>query len=604
MEQLTILVADDNKITTDILQRMLRPYSNDILVAENGRIGLELFKAHRPEIVLSDVNMPEMGGLEMIEQIRALDRNVKIALFTNFERQEILRRAIDYGVNQFFCKPFEADHFAEVIQNLCDNVLARRRIRAELARQQEIMLAVNAIAQGFLQHTDWQETLERQLHRLKDAARTTAIFLYKNDDDTTNNRAAKLLAVNDDDEAVARETIDYLADGLSEWQAVLRTGESINGSIEAYDESKQQLLVEFRIDTLLILPIFVGGAWWGFLGIGNNARQPFKPGDVEMLGTVTSIVGSAINNQQNLQALQLSSNVLKHTVDGVLVTDADNKIIHVNDAFSRITGYTAEKVIGKDPKILKSGRHDTHFYKSMWEQIRSDGYWQGEITNRKHNGEIYIEWLSINTIKNSKGETEKYIGIFSDVTYQRKDAADYAYQATHDPLTDLPNRLLLGDRLQHAIDHANRFNKCVAVIFCDLDDFKPINDTYGHSTGDEVLKSVAKSMKGILRKEDTVCRFGGDEFIILIEDLYNFEFLDGIVNKIRELSQQKISTENAQLQVEMSIGVAVYPNDADDAQTLIDNADDAMYRAKHGGKNNIAYVQEDTRGYCTVDITI
>ena len=604
MENLKILIADDDKITTAILRRMLLPYSDDILVAENGKIGLELFNAHRPDIVLSDINMPEMGGLEMVEQIRKMDENVKIAIFTNFEKRDILLKAIQYGVNQFFSKPFEVKHFSQVIQHLCDDVMAKRRIQAELDRHQDVMHAINAMASSFLQHADWHEALNHEMFRLKKAAQTTAIFIYQNDGTNDPQSATKLLDINDDPKAGARKKIHYRKQNLMRWRTALERGEPVNGNLDQYDRAKQKLLHSFRIDSLLILPIFVGSDWWGFLGIGNTARQALKTGDVEMLSTVASIIGSAISSQRHFQSLQMSSAVFKHTVDGVLITDAENRILHVNDAFCHITGYSAEAVVGKDPKLLKSGKHDVHFYKQMWQQIKDEGYWQGEITNRKRNGEIYIEWLSINAIRDTHGRIENHIGVFSDVTYQRKDAAEHAYLATHDPLTGLSNRLLLGDRLQHAIDHANRFDQCIAVIFCDLDNFKPINDTYGHSAGDEVLKCVARRMKKILRKEDTICRFGGDEFVILIEDLANFTFLETVVNKISAISDEPVIAERRKLTIEMSIGVALYPDDALDAEGLLKLADSAMYRAKHGGKNGIAYSQQEPRRYCSARTSI
>ena len=604
MKHLKILIADDDRITTAILTRMLQPYSEDILVAQNGRVGLELFRHHRPDIVLSDINMPEMGGLEMIEQIRRMDENVKIAIFTNFENRDILLKAIQYGVNQFFSKPFEVKHFSQVIQHLCDDVMAKRRIQAELDRHQDIMHAINAMATSFLQHADWHDALNHEMRRLKEAAQTTAIFIYQNDSAENPQSAAELLAINDNPQNRSRRTLHYRKHRLMRWKNALQRGEPVNGNLEHYDRAKQKMLHAFRIDTLLILPIFVGTEWWGFLGIGNNARQTLKPGDVEMLSTVASIIGSAISSQRHFQSLQMSSAVFKHTVDGVLITDAENRILHVNDAFTQITGYAPEAVMGKDPKLLKSGKHDVHFYKQMWQQLKSEGYWQGEITNRKHNGEIYIEWLSINAVRDIHGRIKNHIGVFSDVTYQRKDAAEHAYLATHDPLTGLSNRLLLGDRLQHAIDHANRFDRCIAVVFCDLDNFKPVNDTYGHSAGDEVLKCVAKRMKDILRREDTICRFGGDEFVILIEDLSDFSLLENVVGKISAVSGHPVIAEQHEITIEMSIGVALYPDDALDAEGLLKLADNAMYRAKHGGKNGIAYTQQDPRRYCAARASI
>jgi len=596
VQHITVLVVDDDKITTSILTRMLDRYADHVIVASNGEEGLVRFKEYRPEIVLTDINMPKMGGLEMVEQIRKLDEHVKIAIFTNFENRDILLQAIKFGVNQFFSKPFEAKVFAQVIQPLCDDALEKKRIRAELNRQQNILHAINEMSHNFLQQVDWKAALYQELFHLKQASETAAVFLYQND--KPNKTATQVIAITDIERVRGKKRLDYKRHHLMRWKHQLEQGERVNGCIKDYDRSKQRLLQAFAIDSLLILPIFVNEKWWGFLGIGNSNRQELTETDVEMLSTASSIIGSAINNAQNITSLKMSSAVFEHTMDGVLITNAQNRIVHVNNSFVDITGYTPNEVIGKDPKLLRSGIHDKHFYQQMWEQISKNGYWQGEITNRKKNGEIYIEWLSVNAIRNDKGEVENYIGIFSDVTHQRKDAQQQAFLATHDPLTGLSNRLLLNDRLEHAINHANRFNQCIAVIFCDLDNFKPINDTYGHSVGDEVLKEVAGAFREILRKEDTICRFGGDEFVILIEELKSFEYLQGILEKLRTISERMFIIDNIRLQVGMSIGASLYPNDATSPEMLLDRADKAMYKAKHGGKNKIAYYQPDASAYC------
>jgi len=596
LQQLTVLVVDDDRITTAILSRMLDKYADNVIVASNGEDGLALFREHRPEIVLSDINMPKMGGLEMVERIREIDEHVKIAIFTNFENRDILLKAIQYGVNQFFSKPFEAKIFGQVIQPLCDDALGKKRIRAELKRQQNILHAINEMAHNFLQQSDWKAALYQELFLLKQASETAAVFIYENDSNCES--AKQLLAITDTDKIRGKKHIHYKRHHLMRWKRQLQRGELVNGCMREYDRSKQRILNAFQIDSLLILPIFVNDLWWGFLGIGNSNRQELAPTDVEMLSTVSSIIGSAINNKQNLQSLEMSSAVFEHTMDGVLITNANNRILHVNDSFEEITGYKESEVIGKDPKLLKSGKHDKHFYARMWDQLAQNDYWQGEITNRKKNGEIYIEWLSVNVIRNDKGEIENYIGIFSDVTHQRKDAHDQAYLATHDPLTGLSNRLLLNDRLEHAINHAHRFDKCIAVIFCDLDNFKPINDTYGHSVGDEILKGVAESLKDILRKEDTVCRFGGDEFVILVEELKSFDYLEKILEKIKSISRATFVIEGHQLSVGMSIGAALYPSDGNTSDLLLKRADEAMYKAKKNGKNMIAYYQDDPIIYC------
>jgi len=604
MEQLSILIVDDDKTTTSILNHMLNPYADIILTAADGIEGLARFKEFSPDIILSDINMPRMNGLEMVEKIRKIDENVKIAIFTDFENRDILLKAIELGVNQFLSKPFASKSFSKTIQQLYTEVVEKRRSNLEIQRQQNILHAINKMSHNFLQQSDWTEALHQEMKNLKQASNMSSIFIYQNEEKKSSLSAHQLLYINDNPEAKSKKHIHYRKHYFMRWKNQLEKNLPVNGSREDYDKSKKKLLDLFKINSLLILPIFVQNKWWGFLGIGDEHKQILESTNVEMLSTAASIIGAAINNRNNLKSLEMSSAVSEHTMDGVLITNNNNQIVHVNDAFTSITGYPSSSVLGKDPKILRSGQHDKHFYQKIWNQLSINGYWQGEITNRKKNGEIYIEWLSINAIKNAQGHTENFIGIFSDVTHQRKDAHNQAYLATHDPLTGLSNRLLFNDRLEHAIDHAERFQKCIALIFCDLDNFKPINDTFGHSAGDEILKKVAHSLKGILRKEDTVCRFGGDEFVILVEELESFEYLDNILQRINNLSCNPCLIEGNSISIGMSIGASIYPDDGRDPQTLIKAADSAMYRAKNSGKNCVQYSKTDIRQYGLPHLTM
>ncbi len=604
MEQLSILIVDDDKTTRSILNHMLNPYADTIITASDGIEGLARFKEYAPDIILSDINMPRMNGLQMVEAIRKIDESVKIAIFTDFENRDILLKAIELGVNQFLSKPFASKSFSKTIQQLYTEVVEKRRSNMEIQRQQNILHAINEMSHNFLQQSDWTEALQQEMKNLKQASNMSSIFIYQNETEKNSLSAHQLLYINDNPEAKSKKHIHYRKHYFMRWKNQLEKNLPVNGSREDYDKSKKKLLDLFKINSLLILPIFVQNKWWGFLGIGDEHKQILESTNVEMLSTAASIIGSAINNRNNLKSLEMSSAVSKHTMDGVLITDKNNQIVHVNDAFTSITGYPSSSVIGKDPKILKSGQHDKHFYQKIWNQLSINGYWQGEITNRKKNGEIYIEWLSINAIKDAQGQTENFIGIFSDVTHQRKDAHNQAYLATHDPLTGLSNRLLFNDRLEHAMDHATRFKKCISLIFCDLDNFKPINDTFGHAAGDEILKKVAHSLKNILRKEDTICRFGGDEFVILVEELESFEYLENILQRINNLSCTPCLIEGKSISISMSIGASIYPDDGRDPQTLIKAADSAMYRAKSSGKSCIEYSKIDLNEYCLHDLTM
>ena len=575
---------------------MLEDELHEVHTFHSGMEALQAFIAKPFDIVLSDINMPGMSGLEMIKEIRKIDKNVKIAIFTNFDNKQYMLDAIEYGVNQFFSKPFKREHFLEVIKNLSNEILTKRKTEYELYRQQQILHAIREMAEHFLQYKkDWNTTLSEQMSVLKEASGATSIFIFKNDNKIDPVFAEPYLSINDDAEAVTPQQLHYKGHDLLDWKAKLSKGAYVYGLIQDFNEHQQILLEAYKINTLLMLPIFAEEVFWGFLGIGNSNQETYNRSVIETLETVARIIGSAINNQQNLQKHEIRSAMFEHTVDGIIITDAENHIVNVNRAFTAITGYSKQEVMGKDPKLLASTSHDKSFFTQMWDQLAKEGYWQGEIKNRRKDSELFIEWLSINSIKNQKGEVENYVGIFSDVTAHRSHDIEYAHLATHDALTGLANRVLLDDRLSQAINHARRFSECVAVIFCDLDNFKPINDNYGHTAGDLALKKCSDYFSSVVRAEDTVARYGGDEFIIVLGGLQAANDFSAITKKITNITKVPFEINGNEITLEMSAGISFYPMDADSSETLIQKADEAMYKAKKAGKNQIAFYNDENR---------
>jgi diguanylate cyclase (GGDEF)-like protein/PAS domain S-box-containing protein len=272
--------------------------------------------------------------------------------------------------------------------------------------------------------------------------------------------------------------------------------------------------------------------------------------------------------------------------ESIVVTDADNVILRVNRAFTEITGYTPEEAVGRKTNLLNSGRHDAAFYTGMWERLRDTGSWQGEIWNRRKNGEVYPEWLTITAVKGVAGEVTHYVGTQTDIT-QRKAAEDeIKHLAFYDPLTRLPNRRMLLDRLNKAFAQAKRYRRSMALMFVDLDDFKKINDCLGHDVGDEVLKEVAARLKVCVRSGDTVSRQGGDEFVIVLTEIAQPQDAAAVAQKILEILIEPISVGEHRLNITTSIGITVYPeNGTDLAGELMKKADMAMYSAKEKGKN-------------------
>ncbi len=298
----------------------------------------------------------------------------------------------------------------------------------------------------------------------------------------------------------------------------------------------------------------------------------------------------------NENALRLAAVVFEQTVEAVIVLDSEERFVSVNRSFEVVTGYTAEEVIGRTPRILKSGRQDTIFYRAMWQQIIEYGHWQGEIWNRRKSGELYPEWLSISTVRDEQGVIQNYIGIFSDITERKHQEEHIKQLAFFDPLTRLANRTLLMDRMKHALANAERNQEGVAVIFIDLNRFKEVNDLYGHDIGDDVLVTSAQRLANTLRQGETLARLGGDEFVVIVETS-DLSYLEIITERLqRSLSDNSIEVRGHSFSIGMSAGIALYPTDAKTCEELLKYADIAMYRAKNQGSGYCFYQAEMSTG--------
>ena len=314
-----------------------------------------------------------------------------------------------------------------------------------------------------------------------------------------------------------------------------------------------------------------GGFWFvGLLGIGvigRRARQRF------------------LERQRTLDELLLAAHVFEDSLQGIMVTDVAGRILRVNKTFTVVTGYDEAEAIGQTPRILKSGRHDHDFYRQFWEQLKTAGSWQGEIWNRRKNGEGYPSWESIFALRDVRGEIRYFVSISQDITSQ-KDASERIHRLAHyDVLTGLPNRVLFEERLRHALGRCHRLQGRLALLFVDIDHFKKINDTYGHSAGDRLLEVVAERMVAALRDTDTLARLGGDEFTVLVEDVADAGDLEPVARKLIEVLARPVAIRETEVFVSASIGIALSPDDGADYESLLRNADTAMYQAKAAGRN-------------------
>lgn len=283
--------------------------------------------------------------------------------------------------------------------------------------------------------------------------------------------------------------------------------------------------------------------------------------------------------------VQIASAVFDRISVGTVVTDAEGIIVSINPTFSAITGYSRDEVVGKTPSILRSGRQDAAFYAGMWHSLRTSGGWTGIVWNRRKDGAHYAELLSISSIRAADGSITHYIGTFSDITHTQEYTDRLEHLAHYDSLTELPNRVLLADRLRQAMTRARRTEEKLAVCYLDLDKFKPVNDSFGHLVGDELLILAARRMSACLREGDTLARVGGDEFVILLGELPDEKAHEATLERLLQALEPPFHLAGQALQITGCIGATLYPDDFVNAEELLNHADMAMYAAKHAGGN-------------------
>lgn len=303
-----------------------------------------------------------------------------------------------------------------------------------------------------------------------------------------------------------------------------------------------------------------------------------------------SLVEDITQQRQLVTNHQLAFDITQNMTDGMIVTDSRFRIFQSNPAATRITGYQSHELLGHPPRFLQSGNQDTTFFRNMWLRLKRSGEWQGEIWHRHKSGELHPLWLRINSLYDETNKVSQYIGIFSEISSQIKLREDLNYLAHHDVLTGLPNRMLFYDRMKMAMRYADRCGRGVALLFIDLDNFKQVNDSFGHTAGDRLLAEVAVRLKAAVREEDTVARFGGDEFMVLAAGIDKPHDAASIARNILSVFRKPITTiQQQELTITISLGIGFYPQDGNDVEELIMKADAAMYGIKGEGGNSYRF---------------
>jgi len=351
--------------------------------------------------------------------------------------------------------------------------------------------------------------------------------------------------------------------------------EIVSGTMQAYLEGSLPIyVVTYRLRCK-------DDSYKWILGRGMVVRRDADNNPLRMVGTHTDIT----ELKQTEEKLKLAASVFSHAREGITITDSEGLILDVNDTFSKVTGYSREEVLGKNPSMLQSGRQPPEFYVEMWTTLLREGTWTGEVWNRRKNGEVYAEQLTISAVHNSSTQETNFVALFTDITEQKTYQSQLQRMAHYDVLTNLPNRVLLADRLTLAMASATRNNRSIAVLFLDLDGFKAINDRHGHHVGDELLIAISQQLSESLRDGDTLSRVGGDEFVAVLTNIDKAQDCEPILERLLHAASEIFTVKNIALKVSVSIGVTIYPQDDADADVLVRHADQAMYVAKQEGKN-------------------
>lgn len=304
------------------------------------------------------------------------------------------------------------------------------------------------------------------------------------------------------------------------------------------------------------------------------------------------------------ERLRQAAAVFDCTREGVLVTDRQGLIVHVNRAFMAITGYQRDEVIGQQPSLFKSGHHPPGFYQAMFATLNASGEWSGEIWNRRKSGEIYPQWQTIRVIHDDQGRLSHYVAVFSDITAIKNSEQELKHLAHHDPLTDLPNRLLFSDRAEQALASAQTHRHGCALLMLDLDHFKLINDSLGHNVGDRLLKAVAARLQGLFGAGITLARLGGDEFALLLERCPQPGQAAALAQRMLDALKEPFCIDGNQLFINASIGISLFPSDALNAEQLLRNADAALSKAKTSGRNGYALYTEELTAHAQQRVEI
>lgn len=533
-----IMIVEDERVVAFDLAQQLEAMGYEICAsAFSGPEALRQAAQTQPDLILMDIRIQgDMSGIDTAAKLRTI-HPVPVIYLTAHSDDATLQSARETQPYGYLVKPFSDRELHASIQM----ALERRKADEAVRRSEEqLRLALDAAEMGI-----WE--LDAATDRLHRAGRTDQIL------------------------GLATEAFDGSFSSFMQ-RVYPQDRREIADALEQARVSRTLLRLEFRS-----LRADGSVAWLrvqakSFDG-GGSAKE-----------RIVGVVQDVTERRRSEEQLRQAATVFEVANEGIFILDREHRIVTINEAYSAITGYSVDEALGRLPDVTAIS-NDVDASADIWSELDRERSWQGEVSGQRKNGQRYPAWLGLSAVKDPRGDVAHYVGVLSDVTALREAEDRLRHLAHHDALTDLPNRLLIMDRLEHALTRARRHREFAAVIFIDLDHFKQVNDTLGHNVGDEFLRGVAQRLQGTLRREDSVGRLGGDEFVIVVDGIQRIEDVDTVAKKILASLNQPIVAAGHPLTPSASIGVAVFPNDGETREGLVGAADRAMYAVKQAGGN-------------------
>lgn len=550
-----ILVVDDNPFNLSAMRELLSRLNCQTFDVSSGNDALALCADHDFALLLLDMDTQDTDGYQLARLLKEAPQTQDIPIiFVTAGHVDLEQRVRGYqaGAVDYLQQPIDDTILQAKVKVFLDLYCNKHIAQRELQRSEALRLAS-------------AENEKRYRQALADAP--IPIMLRAEDGEVVlvNRIWTELTGYAHQDIPTIKDWIvkaygDAQLDEMLRVIAELFTQEtwSSTGEFSVTTAQGRQLVWDFRTGPLAPLP---------------DGRRLAITMAVDMT-----------ERKRIEEEMRLATLVFQNSSEGMTVTDADGTIISVNPAFTALTGYTPQEAIGRNPRLLKSDRHDRAFYQAMWRALNTTGHWEGEIWNRRKNGQIYPEWLTINTIFHDN-QPYRRVALFSDITQKKATDELVWQQANFDPLTGLPNRRMFYDRLEQEIKKARRNNLPLALLFLDLDGFKAVNDALGHDMGDMLLMEAGARLRDCVRETDTIARLGGDEFTVILTDLEENQKVERVAETILQKLAEPFMLSGKRTHVSVSIGITFYPVDAGDVENLLKNADQAMYAAKDQGRN-------------------